>query len=826
MADVVEAISLDGVMPCYRVSDAELGPGASLGNGHCWVNTGTDGRVRSFFSTDVGEEVAGPLIVRYASADTRVEAAGRGGKPQRADVPLMQAEIGQFVLHPAYQSHSFELPGSLAVEETVFVPHGPPDGPLDETVLYYLVRVQNQAGSERRLSAYAFCRFAGSRRTPTIRGDWDPHKGVLYAWEEGQADWVRALTASPMPVCHALTGDFGALYDADVVPPLDGNSGAAGDVVGCLEVHLHLDAGAEGRMAFILAFTPQGRQSAERQVARVREAEPALAGTVDYVREKLSLCGVMTPDPVINEGAYWSKVNMLRVMAHYPQGQSFTNEPGVSSNVVARDAAWFIYGCDHFMPDASRDLLNELVESQYDSGMIPEYFDARTGRSEDYGLNINDATPLFVLAVNHHCRSTGDVGYLGQVYGSVRRASEYILSQRDERGLVFCSAEGVEVHGICGWRNVIPNYRINGAVTEVNAECAAALRAMGHMAENIGRADDYNRFYGAAEELTEAINEHLLDSDRRLYLLNIDTKGRRHTDVTADELFPVLFRVAEEDVAFRIIRRLNSPDFWTPAGLRCCSQRDPLYDPARYVGLLGGVWPGVTWWYAFAAARYHPEFMVRALHASYEHYNEHPRIYSTVPGQFSEWFDGESLINRGMRLSPWEPPRFLWAAVEGVCGFMMSPARPGIRPLIPPEWKWCAAVKVCYHGGHITAFTGRMPDGLHVYADADFREAGAKTVLEEDLTERVRVGHAGIHPVALAGEGRVLVALGSCRDSAIMTPVELRAVLEGPARYSLREFSSERSEWLGPESGTGEEFASMAVRVEAGGFHLMRFEQQ
>ncbi|NIM71601.1 MAG: hypothetical protein GTO48_14435, partial [Xanthomonadales bacterium] len=68
----------------------------------------------------------------------------------------------------------------------------------------------------------------------------------------------------------------------------------------------------------------------------------------------------------------------------------------------------------------------------------------------------------------------------------------------------------------------------------------------------------------------------------------------------------------------------------------------------------------------------------------------------------------------------------------------------------------------------------------------------------------------------------MLVALGSCRHSAIMTPVELRAVLEGPARYSLREFSSERSEWLGPESGTGEEFASMAVRVEAGGFHLMR----
>ncbi|MDP6108180.1 MAG: hypothetical protein QGI33_07085, partial [Candidatus Brocadiia bacterium] len=74
--------------------------------------------------------------------------------------------------------------------------------------------------------------------------------------------------------------------------------------------------------------------------------------------------------------------------------------------------------------------------------------------------------------------------------------------------------------------------------------------------------------------------------------------------------------------------------------------------------------------------------MVEALHASFEHYNLNPRVFNTVPGQFSEWFDGESLVNRGMRLSPWEPPRFLWAAIEGVCGMMLNPGPPGINPLL------------------------------------------------------------------------------------------------------------------------------------------------
>jgi glycogen debranching enzyme len=148
------------------------------------------------------------------------------------------------------------------------------------------------------------------------------------------------------------------------------------------------------------------------------------------------------------------------------------------------------------------------------------------------------------------------------------------------------------------------------------------------------------------------LHAHLLNPENGLYYLNIDVDDNAHTDVTGDQVFPVMFRVCDDDVGFRIISRLNSPDFWTPAGLRTASARDPLYDPFAYVGLIGGVWPGLTWWYAFAAARYHPEFMVKALRSSFEHYAANPKNNNTVPGQFGAWFDGESLINRGMRLHP------------------------------------------------------------------------------------------------------------------------------------------------------------------------------
>ena len=817
---------MDGSTLRYEVNDDELAHGSSLGNPHGWISTGTDGRVQSLFSTDVGEEVAGPLMVRYYSAQASVAECRGKVCALEADCPLAPVGTGRFVLHPAYQEHVFRLPGDVEVVETIFMPRAEAGERGHDCVVYCMVALQNLSGERRELNVRGFVRLRGTRRTPVVAGAYEEKLGAILAWEPDEnADWVRTFCSTRRPRACAITSDFGLTSEVDFARALNNDTSARGDVLGCLEVPVALPVGARERFAFVLAFTPEGRPAAENLLKQLVDADAVLAECVAHVQGQLDVCRVHTPDPVINEGAAWAKINMTRVLTDYPEGESFTNEPGGSSNVVTRDVAWFIYGCDHFRPETSRRMLAAIARMQYESGKVPEYYDARTGRVEDYGLNINDATPLYVLSVNHHVRSTGDFGFLEKLYDSVSAAASYILSQRDERGLVYCSGDGVEVWGICSWRNVIPNYRINGAVTEINAECAAALRAMGHMADNLGRPSDAKRFSAEAAALTEAINEHLLDKERQLYLLNIDKDGERHTDVTADELFPVLFRVADDEVAFRIIRRLNSPDFWTPAGMRTTSRLDPFYDPARYAGLIGGVWPGVTWWYAFAAARYHPEFMVRALHASYAHYSRDPRVFNTVPGQFGEWFDGESLVNRGMRLSPWEPPRFLWAAVEGVCGMMVGPDAPGIRPLLPPDWLWVAATRVCYHGGHVTFFAARKKGRLHVYANTEFQGGPERDVFDEDLSDGVRISwREGIHPVAFGRkDGRRLVALGTCRQTAQTFPVDLSALLKPDAKYKLRQYSSERAEWSPSFGGKGSRFANLAVRIEPRGYHLLEF---
>jgi hypothetical protein len=318
------------------------------------------------------------------------------------------------------------------------------------------------------------------------------------------------------------------------------------------------------------------------------------------------------------------------------------------------------------------------------------------------------------------------------------------------------------------------------------------------------------------------MDAHLINPKNGLYYLNIDVDGTAHTDVTGDEIFPVIMRACSEETAFRIISRLNSPDFWTPAGLRTVSRLDPRFDPAAHSGLMGGVWPGLTWWYAFGAQRYHPEFMIRALRSSFEHYGVDPQRYNTVPGQFSEWFDGESLANRGMRLSPWEPPRFLWAAVEGVCGFVLTPELPRVNPLLPEGWSWVALRDAPYHGQPFSYFLVREAEGgVRAFATCSIDCDWPVEVYKADVSDEVRVYTADAVGVALRRDDSVVLLVGNTGADTVYAPVQFTSENLLPGHAAYRVYNSERRSWEDHGVLEQTQLRAMGLSIERGGFRIV-----
>ena len=117
---------------------------------------------------------------------------------------------------------------------------------------------------------------------------------------------------------------------------------------------------------------------------------------------------LLTPNPEVNRGVLWAKANMMRTLAKAQTGWCFVNDPTRSNNSVGRDTSWFAYGGDYLNPEFVREALLAYVHNQESSGKVVEYYDIRNGKTADYDLNVNDNTPLLVLALWHHYNTTGD----------------------------------------------------------------------------------------------------------------------------------------------------------------------------------------------------------------------------------------------------------------------------------------------------------------------------------------------------------------------------------------------------------------------------------
>ena len=818
-------------LPAFTISDSELGMGASLGNSAIWVNTKSTGAIERVSPIHSPQSLFGTIIVRYAGTGTPLSDGWLEGAHGTTSEPSYvglrpDGNVSTFEIHPAYQRVTFTIVGAVRVTETTFVPllSNDTETENDPPIAYQSIELHNQDAYPHSMRVTAYARMRGSLPAD-ILARYDDECNAIVAYNRGDRKAVRLFGMSPKAMRYGTTFDFGSVYDPSHVHALNNSTENAGDILGCLQIDVVLEPGAKHQFCLKAgAYVGLGESEAMAAFCGSPDAESALQRTVEHLDQRLHYTEIVAPDSLINQGALWSKINMRRVMATYPEGRAFTNDPGNTPNLVVRDAAWFIVGNDYFMPEFSRSLLTKLIAIQYRSGKMPEYFDAITGKIEDDGLNINDDTPLFILAAHHHFQATGDKAWLEEAYPAVAKAARYILSQRDKRGLVFCDAKDPRgyVWAIASWRNIIPLYTINGAVTEINAECAAALRAVAELAgQTQNNRADGPEFSAGYQALRDALNSHLINPENGLYYLNIDVDGNVHTDVTGDEVFPVMLRVCDDETAFRVISRLNAPDFWTPAGLRTASRADPLYNPSDYSGLIGGVWPGLTWWYAFAAAPYHPEFMVRALRSSFEHYGADPKKNNTVPGQFSEWFDGESLTNKGMRLSPWEPPRFLWAAVEGVCGLTLTSGVPCINPLIPQEWSWIGLRRLRYHGGELSYFMIRKGTTSQIYSTSQLESESETQLFTHDCTDDVAVFSTTAAAIALAKEHEFAVLIGNVGDQTSTIPINLSRLVDPDANYMVRLFNSERGAWEDPEEEIGAELTTLALSIESKGFRLL-----
>ena len=665
-------------------------------------------------------------------------------------------EAVRTTFYPEAQATEYRC-GELALRKVAWVPAGTP---WDRAFLWEVELVNPTAGAVRfRIQVDALW-------PPIAEGD-----GLRRAEADQQEKQVRCrldagrvlATTDPPPGRPPAEVRLLGTWGGHPVP-VGHHFGRPGTARLLYELDLGPDE--RRRLWVVLLVSPDGEEAARRAWETMPHPDQLRAATGEHLRQRLLLPQLLTPWPEVNRGFEWAKVNTLRVQSRYPAGYGFTNDPP-QDILVIRDAAWYIFGSDFVTPDFSREMIDLILREGVDAtGKFCEYIRCaeQPPTRDDYGLNINDDTPLFLLALYHHAACSADAAFLRRIFPAVRRAANYILSQMHD-DLVFCHSRRTNVWGIAGWRNIIPAFNLSGAVTEINAECCAALRRAAEMARAVGRSRDAELWEEAAERIQQAIHRDLVSQETGLYALARGADGQLVEGVTADMVFPLLFDVAEEPVRQRVEGRLLSPAFWTPYGTRTVGADQPEYDPDAGSQLLGGVWPNLTAWVAYAVRRAHPGMVAEALRRLFRicEAEEPAWLGHVVPGEFPERLHGDTGRSRGMALSPWMPPTYLWLAVSGLVGVEPRLGGLWVQPALPEGCRWVLLRGLPFGGGRLTAVL--WEGTLHVAG-----EVGSPWPVErydEDCTDQVDL------------------AIGGASDGDAAPPLATQGVLRAPHGRAL-----------------------------------------
>ncbi len=749
----------------YVLREEQTPFGLTLGNFKTFATSTPKGGIRGLWDADTDQIIFGAHQIAYRAGDEET---------------LFPHQITrEFTFLPYAQIAEFSISREVNVTEAFYVPHGQRH---DRVVSFVVdVTVHNAAPMPVRVRVFPWALLIGQRFYGEPEKQVRASAGDRFIRSFGeQSGWVRWWGGSrdPRAVVVALREQTllkgmmegtltGGEHLGEITPHLA--EFASSRIFGAFEYEVEIAPGDRESLRMAVVFHKDGDDRSKPVLEQLLRDADALPATERYYADKLADARFLTPSPLINRGVVWAKTNMLRVVKEYPQGWGSTNSPP-SDIMVSRDTSWFVHGYDYFLPRFSRDaieLFNRFLEP---TGQVVEYVRGVNGFSTFYDLNVNDDTPLHIIAILHHFNATLDEPWLREVFPIVTKIADYMLCQRDKDGLLFCKASGVDMFGITSWRNIIPYYTLDGAVTEINAEAYFALEATARLAAIVDDGVAWEKYSREASALRDAMLAKLFNADTSAFVLNYDTDGNYQDNFTADEVFPVLFEVAEPLVRKAILRRLMEPDFTTPVGLRTISTADAWYFPSHGFGLLGGIWPDLTLWFAVALAR-------NGAHGEAAHWLE--VIYesmeagasrNTVPGQFGEWFDGGSLTNRGMYLSPWTGAKYLWAVAETVCGLdgYRTSGRPHIAPLLPPDWAWSAAVRV-HWGGRRHSYVVDAERKV-IVGDMDFASAdepyrvyfAGRDVSDEIRTSPVEVGAVAFEDPA----GAVLIYLCNDRERA------------------------------------------------------------
>ena len=296
---------------------------------------------------------------------------------------------------------------------------------LQETVKYSVLKVRNESGRMRRLSATGYVEWVlGDLRSKSamhLVTEIDARSGALFARNAYNTEFSGRIAFFDVDdSSRTLTGDRteflgrnGSINSPDAMlrARLSGRLGAGFDPCGAIQVPFKLASGEEREIIFRLGAghdLEHARNLAQR-LRTMGTARAALEKVRDYWQDTLSRVQVHTPDPALDLLANgWL---LYQTLACRIWGRSGFYQSGGAYGF--RDQLQDSMALLHTQPQLVREHLLRCATRQYPQGDVQHWWHPPVGRG--VRTRCSDDYLWLPLVTCRYIESTGDTGVLDEV---------------------------------------------------------------------------------------------------------------------------------------------------------------------------------------------------------------------------------------------------------------------------------------------------------------------------------------------------------------------------------------------------------------------------
>jgi len=277
-------------------------------------------------------------------------------------------------------------------------------------------------------------------------------------------------------------------------------------------------------------------------------------------QEILSMARFYSGLEELDELFKWSVINLEKLAFNSKLGFGYFAGYPWFTQFWGRDSGWMIPAViDLGKFEEAKEALKTLASFQSEKGQIPNviYMNGKV----DY--NSADSTLLWIIALNHYLKNSGDLAFIRSLKKNFFKALEWIKINEDKEGFIENGEKET-------WMDTLE--RKKGI--EIQAMLIAALKAASEIAKIFW--EDDKELWQKAVKIERNFEKTFWDEKEGFYIDFI--KGRKVRSINS--IFPLFFNVSKN--SRKVLKVIESEEFTTSYGVRTVSKNDLEYNPAGY----------------------------------------------------------------------------------------------------------------------------------------------------------------------------------------------------------------------------------------------------